>query len=192
MTRIGPGARPLTMLFVCMAPLAMAILWLLIIPLDAADARPGQAARAVQMPAAAAPTPVPTATIAPTRVVTIAPAGGLSPTFTPSDAVPADANPTPALAPNGTTPVDTDVAPAATALAPITAPPTSLPATPPAAAPTDRRSVPVQVYVVQRGDTLFSLSRRYGTTVDTLVSANGLGSKDAVLRVGLQLVIPIG
>lgn len=49
-----------------------------------------------------------------------------------------------------------------------------------------------RVHVVQHGDTLFSIARRNGTTVDALVTANDLGSPSAVLSVGRQLVIPAG
>jgi LysM repeat protein len=45
-------------------------------------------------------------------------------------------------------------------------------------------------YVVQPGDTLFSIARRNGTTVDAMVVANRLVSRDAVLPVGQRLVIP--
>lgn len=45
-------------------------------------------------------------------------------------------------------------------------------------------------YVVQRGDTLWSISRRYGTEPATLRVANGLSS--STLRVGQQLRVPVG
>jgi LysM repeat protein len=44
------------------------------------------------------------------------------------------------------------------------------------------------VYVVRAGDTLFSIARRYGTTVQAIKSANGLTSN--TIRVGQRLVIP--
>lgn len=44
--------------------------------------------------------------------------------------------------------------------------------------------------VVQRGDTLFQIARRYGVTVDVIVRANGLRDPDA-LRVGQILLIPL-
>lgn len=47
------------------------------------------------------------------------------------------------------------------------------------------------VYVVQPGDTLFSIARRYGTTVDAIVHANGLGDPRRVY-VGQRLIIPGG
>ncbi len=41
------------------------------------------------------------------------------------------------------------------------------------------------VYVVRAGDTLFSIARRHGTTVDAIMRANGLGSN--TIRVGQRL-----
>jgi LysM repeat protein len=43
-------------------------------------------------------------------------------------------------------------------------------------------------YVVQRGDTLFSIATRHETTVDALVALNGLSSADAIY-VGQSLII---
>jgi len=44
------------------------------------------------------------------------------------------------------------------------------------------------IYVVQRGDTLYSIARRYGTTVYALMVANGL--RGTTIYVGQRLVIP--
>jgi LysM repeat protein len=44
-------------------------------------------------------------------------------------------------------------------------------------------------HVVQRGDTLYSLARRYGTTVSAIVQANGLRNSNWIY-VGQRLVIP--
>ena len=44
-------------------------------------------------------------------------------------------------------------------------------------------------HVVARGDTLWSISRRYGITVQALQRANGLGKK-SILRPGQRLLIP--
>jgi len=44
------------------------------------------------------------------------------------------------------------------------------------------------IYVVRAGDTLFSIARRYGVTVQAIMSANGLINYN--IRVGQQLVIP--
>jgi LysM repeat protein len=46
------------------------------------------------------------------------------------------------------------------------------------------------IHVVQAGENLFRISLRYGVTVDDIVQANNLGSADAILRVGQQLIIP--
>jgi lipoprotein-anchoring transpeptidase ErfK/SrfK len=45
------------------------------------------------------------------------------------------------------------------------------------------------VHVVQRGETLFSLARRYGTTVQALTQANSLRNGN-VIYVGQRLVLP--
>ncbi len=44
------------------------------------------------------------------------------------------------------------------------------------------------IYVVRPSDTLYSISRRYGTTVEAIMAANGLFNFN--IRVGQQLVIP--
>jgi hypothetical protein len=46
------------------------------------------------------------------------------------------------------------------------------------------------VHIVQRGDTLYSLARRYGTTVAAIRAANGLTADR--INVGQRLVIPTG
>jgi len=46
-------------------------------------------------------------------------------------------------------------------------------------------------YVVQRNDTLWDISRSFGTTVDELCAANGL-SRGATIRPGQRLAIPAG
>lgn len=45
-----------------------------------------------------------------------------------------------------------------------------------------------QVYVVERGDTLYSIARRFGTTVEALMRANGLSSSH--IMAGMRLRIP--
>ncbi|HLF25107.1 MAG TPA: LysM peptidoglycan-binding domain-containing protein [Anaerolineae bacterium] len=45
------------------------------------------------------------------------------------------------------------------------------------------------LHTVQRGDTLFSLARRYGTSVQAIMAANGLTNFN--IRVGQQLIIPL-
>jgi len=46
-----------------------------------------------------------------------------------------------------------------------------------------------QTHVVQRGETLKSLARRYGVSIQALRKANGLSEHD-LLRVGAALKIP--
>ena len=67
-----------------------------------------------------------------------------------------------------------------------TTPPEPTPTTepPPAATPAP------SVHVVQAGETLSEIARTYGTTVDAIVEANDLGSADAIIREGEELVIP--
>jgi LysM repeat protein len=45
------------------------------------------------------------------------------------------------------------------------------------------------IYVVQRGDTLYSIARRYGTTVQAIMAANNLPNYN--IRVGQELRIPV-
>jgi murein DD-endopeptidase MepM/ murein hydrolase activator NlpD len=47
-----------------------------------------------------------------------------------------------------------------------------------------------RVHSVVKGDTLYSIARRYGVAVGALVSANRLASDRITLRVGQRLVIP--
>jgi len=46
------------------------------------------------------------------------------------------------------------------------------------------------VHVVQAGDTLSGIAREYGTTVDAIVEANDLGSAEAIIQEGQELLIP--
>ena len=46
------------------------------------------------------------------------------------------------------------------------------------------------IHVVQAGENLFRISLRYGVSMQSIVDANGLGSQDAILQVGQQLIIP--
>lgn len=55
---------------------------------------------------------------------------------------------------------------------------------PPTATPTPQ----VTIHIVQRGDTLYSIARRYGSTVEAVKAANGLTSNN--INPGQQLVIP--
>ena len=55
-------------------------------------------------------------------------------------------------------------------------------------APTATPTPEATIYVVQRGDTLFSIARRFGTTVDAVKAANGLVNNN--ITPGQQLTIP--
>ena len=55
--------------------------------------------------------------------------------------------------------------------------------------PTTSQS-PYVEYTVRAGDTLWELSRRYGTTVEAIMQANGLTS--TLLQIGQVLRIPVG
>jgi len=46
-----------------------------------------------------------------------------------------------------------------------------------------------QRYIVQKGDTLWRLSQRFGVSLDALIKANNLSNPD-VLHVGQELIIP--
>jgi len=43
---------------------------------------------------------------------------------------------------------------------------------------------------VQPGDNLSAIASRFGTTIDELVTINGLGSQDAILSIGQTLLVP--
>jgi len=84
--------------------------------------------------------------------------------------------------------------PTATSVAP-TEPPTAesataLPATSePTVAPTSQPAPTGQVtHVVQRGENLFRIALRYGTSVETIASANGIANP-TLIYVGQQLII---
>lgn len=47
----------------------------------------------------------------------------------------------------------------------------------------------LDVYVVQNGDTLWDLARRFDTTINELCKLNGI-SKDSILRIGMELEVP--
>lgn len=53
------------------------------------------------------------------------------------------------------------------------------------------RVAPGSTYVVKRGDSLWSISRRHGTTVNALAAANNI-SPTAPIREGQRLTIPSG
>ncbi len=62
--------------------------------------------------------------------------------------------------------------------------------TAPAPAPSPTTRPNQREYVVQQGDTLYSIAQRYNTTVDELVAANNLPSRNSILSIGQKLIIP--
>jgi LysM repeat protein len=112
----------------------------------------------------------------PTAAATAADASGQPPASQPAAATnpPAAAQPTAAQS-----------APAAQPTAAAAAP---VPTTPPQPTPTTRPGQ--KEYVIQSGDTLFAIAQRNNTTVDALVAANNLRSRDVTLNVGQKLIIP--
>lgn len=55
--------------------------------------------------------------------------------------------------------------------------------------PTRRREISRKIYVVQKGDSLWDLSRRTGISIDRLMRTNHIGPKD-YLHIGQRLVLP--
>ena len=59
----------------------------------------------------------------------------------------------------------------------------------PSASPTPEPTTQGQVHVVQRGETLYRIAQRYGTTVQDLVAANNLANPN-LIHWGQKLIIP--
>ncbi|MDR2847498.1 MAG: LysM peptidoglycan-binding domain-containing protein, partial [Bacteroidales bacterium] len=63
------------------------------------------------------------------------------------------------------------------------------------APPTAQKTTPAKtgaassVHIVQKGDTLYSLARRHGITVEALRKLNKLTEK-SVIKIGQQLIVP--
>ncbi len=77
-----------------------------------------------------------------------------------------------------------------TQAAPASAPAAAAQPTAPAPAPSPTTRPNQREYVVQQGDTLYSIAQRYNTTVDELVAANNLPSRNSILSIGQKLIIP--
>ncbi|MGE5601981.1 MAG: LysM peptidoglycan-binding domain-containing protein, partial [Nitrososphaerales archaeon] len=68
-------------------------------------------------------------------------------------------------------------------------PPTAAPTAQPTTGPAEVAASGPKIHVVQPGETLSTIARKYGVSVGDLVAANGLGSPD-VIGVGVRLLIP--
>jgi membrane-bound lytic murein transglycosylase D len=51
-------------------------------------------------------------------------------------------------------------------------------------------NIQTSIHTVQKGDTLYALARRYGTTAKDLANLNGI-SLNSILRIGQRLKIPV-
>lgn len=100
--------------------------------------------------------------------------------------------------------VGTSTQPTATPTATLTPTPTTTPATPtptatgtpPTATPTPTPTATLEpgqtvIYVVRRGDTLYGIARRFGTTVQAIVQINNISNPSRIYA-GQQLLIPRG
>ena len=98
------------------------------------------------------------------------------------------ASPLPTPTPQPTTPPPT---PTPLPTPSPTVPPTPAPTTPPPAQPTEATTAPAQeqVYIVQPGDTLYSIARRYGVRLENLAAYNGIINPNRIY-VGQQIRIP--
>ena len=99
--------------------------------------------------------------------------------------------PPPIATPTPVPPTATPLPPTATPAppTPTSPPPTATPAPVPTATPIPPTPPSGGLtYIVQRGDTLFSIARRFGVTVEQLRRLNGIGS-DNLIHVGQRLII---
>jgi len=120
--------------------------------------------------------------------MTMMPPTAVPPTAVPPTAVPPTPVPPTAVPPTAVPP--TAVPP--TSMPPTAVPPTAVPPTavPPTATPVVPPTGNSGTYVVQRGDTLYRIAIRFGTTVRALQLANNLWT--ARIHVGQVLIIPGG
>ncbi|CAG0958133.1 hypothetical protein ANRL2_00632 [Anaerolineae bacterium] len=98
---------------------------------------------------------------------------------------------TPTRKPQPPAPVVTSIPPPPPPPPPITLTPTPTATMPaiPTATPTATLTPPRGIiYIVRAGDTLYSIARRYGTTVEAIMAANRLSNYN--ISIGQQLLIP--
>ncbi len=143
---------------------------------------------AVSVPTATPTTVPPTATrVPPTATPTTVP-----PTSTP--VVPPTATSTPVVPPTNTPVVPPTNTPVVPPTSTPVVPPTDTPVVPPTNVPTATPVPPstggVVTYVVQRGDNLYRIAMRFGTTVRAIKIANNL--RGAKIYPGQVLTIPAG
>jgi LysM repeat protein len=103
-----------------------------------------------------------------------------------SSSPPSNAIASPAASP-GATPGTVTPGPTIVDVTPTPTPPSPPPTLGPTATPT---AVPVgRSYTIQSGDTLYAIAVRFGTTVQAIQAANGMGAS-TVIRAGQVLLIP--
>lgn len=114
---------------------------------------------------------LPLPTVTPAALTSPTPTPSATPTATPTATPSPTRTPTPAASPSPTASPTPEVTPSPT--------PTPTPEPP-----------PFTEYEVQLGDTLSSIAQSFGTTVDEIVSINGLASQDVIISVGQKLLVP--
>lgn len=129
--------------------------------------------------------------VPPTATFTTAPQ---QPTATPTVTTqPPTAGPPTEVPPTQETlPTDTETTePSPETLTPTSIPPTTAPVTPTPSPTVDRITFPgTIVHVVERGDTVARLASLYGSSIQAIISANGLNSTGLIF-VGQALLIPV-
>jgi len=137
------------------------------------------------------PQPTPTATATNTSTPTATTPATNTPTPTLTATTPATSTPTPTAT---TTPATATPTPTATTTpATATPTPTATSGTPTATPTPTPTYTPGQtiIYVVRTGDTLYSIARRFGVSVQTLAYLNNLASTNYI-QIGQRLIIPRG
>ncbi len=128
------------------------------------------------------PTPIPTETPVPVVESDITPAGG------PSTVVAVGTTPQAETSPTDETATTVEATPVVSDTVAVATPPTPVPSPPPeaAAGPSGGQ---VTSYTVARGDTVYSIARRFNTTPAAIIQLNNLANPDQLV-VGQTLLIP--